>query len=262
MEIKRINALLIRHLYLYKRSMPRIMDIAFWPVTELLVWGFLTTYLSGLNFTGVNLVTILLGAIIFWDLMRQSQQAVSIAFLEDVWERNFLNLFVSPLTVSEFVASTALLGLIRFLLVGVVMSAVAVIFYHFNILVFGLLLLPFIFNLFLFGFSLGIFTTGVILRFGTSAQILAWGFIFLVQPFSAVFYPVSALPEAFHFVAYLIPSTYVFEGMRAVVLSGAVSGHDLLFGFLTNIAYLVLTLWFFYKMFARVKEKGLLLKLD
>lgn len=262
MKWHRIKALLIRHLYLYKRSLPRIMDVLFWPVTELLVWGFLTSYLTKLNLGNVNLITILLGAIIFWDLMRQAQQAVSISFLEDVWEKNFLNLFVAPLSVAEFISSVAILSLIRLLLVALVMGLVAGIFYGFNIFVFGLLLLPFIAGLFVFGFSLGLFTTSLILRFGTSAQILAWGLIFLIQPFSAVFYPVSALPESLQTLAYVFPSTYVFEGMRAVSSTGILPSGDLLGLLVSNLIYLFLTIFFFYRMFARVKDKGLLLKID
>src|SRR3989344_4719344 len=137
MKTHRIIALIIRHLYLYQRSVPRLMDIFFWPVMELLVWGFLSLYLQKNNLAGFNVVTILLGAIIFWDLLSQSQRAVSTAFLEDVWEKNFLNIFITPLKVSEFLASTVVLGLVRILLVGIVMSVLAFLLYHFSILFFG-----------------------------------------------------------------------------------------------------------------------------
>src|SRR3989338_4388461 len=120
LKLYRINALVIRHLYLYKRSMPRLMDIFFWPVMELLLWGFISIYLAKSNFAGTNVVTVLLGAVIFWDLLSQSQRAVSIAFLEDVWERNFLNIFVTPISLLEFVASTVVLGLVRVFLVVIV----------------------------------------------------------------------------------------------------------------------------------------------
>ena len=100
MKWHRIEALFIRHMYLYKRSVPRIMDIFYWPVMELLLWGFISLYLDKLNIGGFNAITVLLGAIIFWDLLNQSQRAVSIAFLEDVWERNLLNIFISPVTVN------------------------------------------------------------------------------------------------------------------------------------------------------------------
>lgn len=262
MKWHRIQALLIRHLYLYKRSVPRLMDIFYWPVMELLLWGFLSLYIQKFNLAGFNAVTILLGAVIFWDLMSQSQRAVSVAFLEDVWERNFLNVFVTPLRIGEFLASTVILAFVRILMVGGVMAILAFIFYKFNFFVFGFYLIPFVFNLLIFGAALGFFTTGIILRYGTSAQVLAFGFILLIQPFSAVFYPVSALPSFIQPISYAIPSTYVFEGMRAVVATGTFPLQYLALAFLTNAIYLSVILWYFYKMFAIVKVKGRLMKLD
>lgn len=239
-----------------------MLDVFYWPVMELLLWGFLSIYLQKFDFGGVNVVTILLGAIIFWDLLSQAQRTVSVTFLEDVWERNFLNIFVSPLTVGEFLVSAILLGLVRIALVLVVMAALAFLFYHFNLFSLGFALIPFIANLLLFGWSLGLFTTGIILRWGTSAQVLAFGFIMLIQPFSAVFYPVSALPDVVQWVAYLLPSTYVFEGMRAVVADGALPVRDLVMATVTNLAYMALVLWYFYAMFAYVKRTGRLMRMD
>ncbi len=262
MKLHRINALLIRHLYLYKRSFPRIMDLVYWPLMEILIWGFLSVYIEKLNIGGWNVVTVLLGAIIFWDLLNQSQKAVSMAFLEEIWERNLLNIFVTPLKVSELLSAAVLIGVVRITLVGVIISALAYFFFHFNLFVLGFSLIPFIFNLFVFGWGLGLFTNAIILRFGTSAQILAWGFITLVQPFSAVFYPVSALPAFLQPFAYLFPSTFVFEGMRAVLATGALPSNLLWGAIISNLIYLVLTIWFFYRMFAFVKKEGRLLKLD
>src|SRR3989344_2207813 len=220
MRWHRINALLMRHLYLYKRSVPRLMDIFYWPILELILWGFIGLYLAKNDLVGFSALTVILGAIIFWDLLSQSQRVVSVTFLEEVWEKNFLNLFVTPLTKMEFIVSSFLLGIIRVVFVGFVMGLLALIFYHFNILTFGLYLIPFVLSLLIFGWTLGLFTTAIILRYGTSAQVLAFGFILLIQPFSAVFYPVSVLPTALQYLAYLIPSTHVFEGMRAVISTG------------------------------------------
>lgn len=262
MKWYRVQALLIRHLYLYKRSVPRIMDIFYWPVMELLLWGFLSLYLNKLNLAGFNAVALLLGAVIFWDLLNQSQKAMAVAFLEDVWERNLLNIFVTPLRVSEFLMSTFLLGFVRIAIVSAVMSALALLFYQFNVLLFGMFLIPFFLNLLVFGWSLGLFTTGIILRYGTSAQVLAWGFIFLIQPFSAVFYPVSALPVWLQYFSYLLPSTYVFEGMRAVIATGSLPAGLLGMAIVTNVVYLVLVSLFFMRMFAYVKRQGKLMKLN
>jgi len=262
MKWHRISAMLIRYLYLYKRSFPRLLDIFYWPVLELLLWGFISIYLETINISGVNILTVLLGAIILWDLLSQSQRAISIAFLEEVWERNFLNIFITPLRVTEFLSATVLLGIIRIFLVAVIMGVLAFVFYAFNILDFGFALIPFIINLLIFGWTLGLLTTAIILRYGTSAQVLAFAGLFLIQPFSAVFYPVSALPAQLHIISFLLPSTYVFEGMRAVITNGTIPWGQFFFGLALNIIYLLLVVWFFYRMFAYVKEKGLLLKLE
>ncbi len=262
MKTYRINALLIRHLYLYKRNIARIMDIVFWPVMELLLWGFLSTYIDKLHIAGFNAVTVLLGAVIFWDLLSQSQRAVSVTFLEEVWERNFLNIFVTPLKLSEFIASTIVLAFIRIILVGIIMALLGILFYKFNLFSFGFYLIPFMLNLLFFGAAIGLFTTALILRYGTSAQVLAFGLMFLVQPFSAVFYPVSVLPQILQWLAYAFPSTYVFEGMRAVIATGALPANLLIGSIVSNIIYFVLFSWYFYNSFAVVKNKGKLLKLD
>ena len=238
------------------------MDLFYWPIMELVLWGFISVYIGRLNVGGFNAVTVLLGAIIFWDLLGQSQKAVSIAFLEDVWEKNFLNIFVTPLRISEFLASTVVLAFFRIVIVGVIMSVLGFLFYKFNIFTFGIYLVPFALSLLIFGTSLGLFTTAIILRFGTSAQILAFGFLFLIQPFSAVFYPVSVLPHILQYVAYILPSTYIFEGMRAVIQTGSAPWGLLLGSLISNIIYMVFTIWFFFKMFEKVKIKGRLLKLD
>ncbi|MBU6231193.1 MAG: ABC transporter permease [Patescibacteria group bacterium] len=262
MKWHRIKALIIRQLYLYPRSFPRLMDVFLWPILELLVWGFLSVYLERLNLNTVNILALLLGAMIFWELLNRSQSAVTIGFLEDVWEKNLLNLFVTPVRVIEFLLSGAALGLIRIVMQGVILGVVALILYGFNIFQYGLYTIPFVISLLWFGWIMGLFVVAIILRFGTTAQVLAFGVIFLIQPFSAVFYPVSALPQWIQWLSYMLPSTYVFEGMRAIVSSGAVSGMALLISFALNAAYMALVFWFFYSMFRKVKERGLLLKLD
>ncbi|MEK7619097.1 MAG: ABC transporter permease [Patescibacteria group bacterium] len=262
MKLHRINGLLIRHLYLYRRSFPRLMDLFYWPVMDILLWGFLSIYLEKFNLGAISALTVLLGAIIFWDLLNQSQKAVSIAFLEDVWERNLLNIFVTPLRLSEFLMSTFLLGFVRITIVSVIMAALSFVFYRFNIFQFGFAIIPFAANLLVFGWTLGIFTTGLILRHGTAAQILAFGFILLIQPFTAVFYPVSSLPSFLQPIAYLFPSTYVFEGMREVARTGTLSQFNIVWGLVSNLAWAIATLYYFNYCFANAKKRAALMRLD
>ncbi len=239
------------------------MDIFFWPTMTLLLWGFVSKYLQESNFSGsVNIVTVLLGAIIFWEVLSEGQHSLSVAFLEDIWEKNLLNIFVTPLKLSEFLTSTALLGIIRVFLVSAVMAVVAFFAYSFNLFSIGFYVIPFAFNLIFFGWILGLLITAIILRFGTSAQMLAFGIMFLIQPFTAVFYPVSILPKYIQYISYCLPSTYVFEGLRSVINLGIFSSSYFLIALGLNIIYLALSLWFFYRMFARVKENGSLSKMD
>jgi ABC-2 type transport system permease protein len=262
MKLYRINALLMRHLYLNKRSVPRMMDIFFWPVMTIVLWGFISLYLEKANLDSLNIVAVLLGAVLLWEVLNESQHSISVAFLEEVWEKNLLNIFVTPLKLSEFIASTVGLGVVRVSLVSIVMIILSFFAYSFNIFSLGFYLIPFIINLLIFGWVLGLVITAVILRWGSSAQVLAFGIMFLVQPFTAVFYPVSVLPKFIQYISLAIPSTHVFEGMRAVVQTGSFPMFNLVMSIILNLIYLTLASMFFYKMFARVKEKGNMLKLN
>ena len=262
MKWHRINALLMRQIYLNKKSFPRLMDLLFWPMMTLFLWGFITIFLAKTSSGGLNIVTVLLGAVLLWEILQEGQHSVSIAFLEDVWQKNLLNIFVTPLTLGEYIASTVLFGFIRLLIAGTVMVLAAFIFYSFNIFTLGFYLIPFALNLLVFGWILGILAIGIILRYGSAANSFAWGMIFILQPFTAVFYPLSTLPKAMQYVAVLLPSTHVFEGMRHVIATGTIPTANLIFAFALNIIYFILVMVFFHKMFSRIKEKGLLLKLD
>ncbi|MFA6050314.1 MAG: ABC transporter permease [Candidatus Paceibacterota bacterium] len=253
----------MRHTYLYKgRSLPRFLDIFFWPVVTILTWGFLSVYLEGANLSSVNFISVILGAVIFWEIVQRSQQAISIYFLEDVWEKNFLNIFVTPLTLAEFFTASFILGVIRIIITTTVLFLIALFMYNFNLFSIGLPLLPYVVNLFLFGVVVALFINAIILRFGTSAQVLAFGLIFIIQPICAIYYPLSALPTWIQPISLGIPITHVFEAMRATMRGEAFNTESFLIALILNIVYLVIV-WFFFKgMFASVKKKGLLLKVQ
>lgn len=262
MAWQRIWALMSRHFYVIRRNPMRVAELVYWPLLDLLIWGFLSMYLGKLGpATGAtNFLAFFLGGLILWDLLFRAQQGVSIAYLEEVWSRNLLNLFVSPLSVGEFLTATMLISLSKLALSTVLMSILAALFYGFNILILGWSLLPFVVALLLMGWALGIFTTGVVLRFGQGAESLAWVLAFLFQPLSAVFYPVSVLPAFLQPVALALPSSHIFEGMRAVIQSGTVPLHHLAWAFGLDVAYAAGAIAFFYWNFGVVKERGLLAK--
>ncbi len=252
----RIAGLLLRYVYLYRRSVARSMEIVFWPLMDLLVWGFLSRYLQRVSAPAA--VQYLLGALILWDVLYRSQQAISLAITEDIWTKNVLNVFVTPVRTGELLAATCMLGVLKAAAPAVLLTIVARVFYGFDLLALGAALVPFFASLLLFGWAVGMVTAGFILRYGQAAEALVWGVPFLIQPVSAVFYPLDVLPTALQWLARLLPSTYVFEGMRAVLLDGRLDGRLLAAALALNVVYLAGGALFFGWMIERGREKGYL----
>jgi ABC-2 type transport system permease protein len=260
-KLHRIVAIFVRQMYLYRRSLPRLMEIFYWPLLDLVLWGFISLYLARFQAGLPNFVAFFLGALILWDILFRSQLGISVSFLEDVWARNFLNLFVTPLTPGEYLVSLMLVSAVKIVMAGGIMSLLAWALYSFNVFVVGVSLIPFVLNLVALGWAIGIFTTSLILRFGQQTEILAWGIAILFQPVSAVFYPVAVLPPILRVLARYVPSSYVFEGMREVVASGRLPVEKLLWATGLNAVYLILVTVFFYRIFRTVKKKGLLARI-
>ncbi len=259
---ERVFALLLRQLYLYRRSMIRSLEIVYWPVMDLLVWGFLSVYVARLRGGGAVAIAFLVGAMILWDIFFRVQQAISVSFLEDIWTRNLANVFVSPISTGEFLTATMLLGVLKVIVIGLLLAVLASVLYAFNIFHYGLPLLPFILNLIFSAWGMGIITTALILRFGQGAEALAWAVAFLFQPFSAVFYPVQVLPVPLQAIAWMLPTTYAFEGMRAVL-----DGHPLPWGYVawamvTNAVLLGIAVAVFARVMRIARELGLLLRTE
>lgn len=259
MKLKRVFAYTTRHLYLYKRSFPRLLEVFYWPLLDLLLWGFVTIYLARNAVPGF--VAFFVGALILWDMLFRSQQGISVSFLEDVWSRNLLNIFVSPMTAAEYIASLLVISVVKLALTSFVMITLAWVLYSYNIFHLGVLLVPLIANLIIMGWAIGIITTALILRFGQETEVLAWGVALFFQPISAVFYPVSVLPSPLNTIARFTPSSHVFEGMRAVIAGGRFPTEDLIWAVCLNAVYITAALVFFSWNFRMVKKKGLLVKI-
>jgi len=252
----RIYAVILRHAYLHRRSPARVMEVFFWPVMDLLVWGYITAYLKEVALSGA--VLFFIGAMILWDVLYRSQQAISLSITEEFWVRNFINLFISPLSIPEFISALCLVGFVKSVVTTVVLAVLALILYHFDLLQVGLGLLPFYGNLLLFGWAVGLFTMGIILRYGRAAEALIWGMPFLLQPLSAVFYPVDVLPEWLQAVALALPSTYVFQGMRQVLDTGVINWGQMELALGLNLVYMALGALFFGLMLRSVRIRGYL----
>ncbi|MBI3356294.1 MAG: ABC transporter permease [Nitrospirae bacterium] len=260
MKLHRIIALIVRHLYLYRRSLPRIMEIFYWPFLDLVIWGFITLYLARYQSQIPGVVTFFLGALILWDMLFRSQQGITISFLEELWARNLMNLFASPLKPSEFLAATMAMSIFKVTCVSIVMAVCALLFYSYNVFTMGLWLIPFVFNLVVTGWVIGVFTTSLIMRFGQEAEVLAWSMVFLFQPISCVFYPMDVLPGWLKPVAWANPAAHVFEGMRAVLSVGEAPLTNLAWAMGLNGLLLVAVVAWFYRTFAYCKDQGLLVR--
>ncbi|PWT94279.1 MAG: ABC transporter [Candidatus Melainabacteria bacterium] len=260
MNLRVIKALILKYILIWSRTSFRIMDIFFWPVIDLLVWGFVTVYMLKVGNVVPSLITFLIAAIIFWNILYRSQQVVCVSFLDDVWSRNLLNIFASPIRTSEYVTATYIVGLIQSVIVMCLLGVLAYFLYSFNFLILGIGAALLFVNLLLMGWALGLFTTGFILRWGPPAEGLAWALPFLVQPISAVFYPVSVLPAWLQPVAWCVPSTYVFEGLRQYLAQGHLDITYVQMAFLLNVAYMVVCGLVFHFFFEEARKLGYLAK--
>ncbi len=258
MNLKRVLAIYLRQFFLIYRNKSRLISIFYWSILDILLWGFITRYLDSVGQSEVNFLTVILGAVILWNLLIRVQQGMTMAFLEDVWSRNFVNLFASPLRISEYVLGIVLVGITTSIMALIGLAIVAWLAFAYNIFSLGLYLVPFIFIIFLFGLALGMINTAVVFRFGPAAEWLAWAIPFLFTPFAGIFYPISALPLALQPIAKLVPPSYAFEGMRSVLTTGTLSMESLFTGILIAALYLVLAYWFLLWIYRIVVKNGLL----
>jgi ABC-2 type transport system permease protein len=241
------------------RSSPvRILPTFAWVAIDIIVWGFLTRYLNTVAGNGFNFVPSLLGAVLFWDFFMRIMQGVSTAFLEDVWSRNFLNLFASPLTLTEYVTGLVLTSIATSSVGLLVMLVLATALFGFSFFALGTMLIPFLLVLFLFGIALGILASALVMRLGPASEWLIWPLPALLSPFAGVYYPLSTLPGWMQAVGRLLPPSYVFEGMRALVNGGSFSAGLLLAGMALAVLQIALAAAFFARVFRYAVRTGLL----
>ena len=214
---RRIAAMVLRYWYLLRSSWPRLLELIYWPAVQMLMWGFLQLYVSENSGFFARAGGTFIGAVLLWDILFRGQLGFSISFLEEMWARNMGNLMMSPLRPGEFVAALMIMSIIRLIIGMVPVTFLAILFFGFNLYDLGFALAAFFANLILTSWAIGILVSGIVLRNGMGAESLAWTFMFLVMPLACVYYPVEILPQWLQAVAWLLPPTYVFEGMRALL---------------------------------------------
>lgn len=257
-----IKAIVLRNMYEWRRNLDRIVDTIWWSSLDLIFWGLTSSYLKQANFGGPDIVPLFMGAIILWVFVQNSQRDINMPLLIEAWNLNLINLFTTPIRLREFIAGTIVLGIIKLMITGIVLSLLAFFLYNYNIFSLGFYLFPAVINLILVGWWIGFIIDGLILRYGYRVESFAWAFIFIIYPFSAIFYPVSILPKWAQIIASILPTSYIFENMREVVFQGTFSPSGIILSFILNVIYMVLSLVFLNFMFKEALKEARLIKLN
>lgn len=252
----RIKAFLLRHLYEIRATLDRKADIFFWPVIDLLAFGLLAVYINRFD-VNPGITGVIIGGLIFWSLVYNIQRDITVSILEEAWSRNLYNLLSTPLQVSEIILGTLILSGFKAIISAVVILVLAASLFGFNLLALGGVMAFYIISIFVFGWAFGYLTSALIFRFGLRLQILAWSLIAVIYPISGVFYPLSVLPEWLASIARAFPISHVFEGLRAIILTGQYpSAEQILIITILDLVYLIVGIWLFVLGFRNAKARG------
>ena len=263
-SMQRIGAMLSRHFFLIRKSWPRLFSFAYYPVMQLLVWGFVTQYLGPQSASqGVLQAVpgILLTGVLLWDVLVRGELGLFLSFLEEMYSRNLGNLFVSPLRLHEFVIAQMLMSIVRVVIGSGVALLVAVLFFDLQIAQQAFALSLCLGCLLVFGWAVGLLANGLVLRFGLGAEEIGWAVVFLIGPLSGAYYPVSVLPSWLQTVAYALPTAWAFEAMRAALIEGRIAWDFLGTSMLLNLLYFVACAFLFWRFVESGRERGLLLQM-
>ena len=259
-SLRRILAMVLRHLYILRGSWPRILEMAYWPAVNMVMWGFTSRFFTGhsdwLALGGV----VLIGGVLLWDVMFRGNLGVALSFMEEMWSRNLGHLFVSPLRPYEMVASLLLMSLIRTLIGIGGATLIAIPLFGYNIYDMGLPLIAFFLNLIVMGWAIGLMVSGIVLRYGMGAESIAWVSVFAIQPLCAIYYPVATLPHWLQPVALALPASHVFEGMRELLLEHSFNLYHMQWAIGLNLVFLCIGIAVFLGYFRIARQRGLLLQ--
>ena len=258
MRIDRSLAIVLRQWYLVRGSISRLLPMFVWVAVDIVVWGFITRYLNAVAVSRVDFVPSLLGAVLLWDFFNRVMTGVTMTFLEDVWSRNFLNLFATPITMTEYIGGLVISSIANTIIGLAVMLALATGFFGLSFLAYGAAVVPFLLVLFTFGIALGIVGCAIVLRLGPSAEWFVWPIPGLIAPFAGVFYPIATLPRWMQYVSAVLPPAYIFESMRAILSGRGIPRGSLQAASALAIVDLLVAGWFFGNVYRHAVKTGLI----
>lgn len=252
-----VLAIVFRHLYNFRHSLDRSVDVFYWPAMDIFIWGFTSVYITKYGGGIPQIVVVLLTGLILWMVVWRGQYEITVNLLEEMWNQNLVNLFASPLRVREWITGVFLLGIVKMFIAIPFAIFLSFIFYKANIFRLGFFLIPFMISLILTGWAFGLIVAGLIVQYGMRIQNLAWSGIYLIAPFSGIYYPISTLPSWAQKVSLFLPTSYIFEGMREILFESSVPWDKLIKSFSLNFLFLGFGIFFFVRMFEKSRERGL-----
>jgi ABC-2 type transport system permease protein len=258
---RRIGAVMLRHWYLISGSWPRFLDLTYWPMVQMILWGFIQTFVMRQSSFFAQAGGILLGAVMLWDVLFRGQISLAISFFEEMYSRNLGHLLATPLRIGEYIVALMGVSLAR-TTVGLFPATIfAIWFFGFSLYSLGVALVAFFFSLIAFGWSIGLLVAGLVLRYGLGAEGFAWALIFALAPLAGVYYPTTILPPWLQMLSATIPPSYIFNGMRAILIEHVVRADYLLIAFGLNLIWLAAGIASFLAFHAQARDRGMLLQL-
>ena len=261
MNFNRMHGLFLRHFFLIKSSFPRILDLIYWPSIQIILWGFISKFFSAYSDYYNNTVGIILTCAILYDFLFRSSISFNMLFLEEIWSRNFTNLFIAPMKISEIIISLIFTALIRTLIGLVPAILLTSPLFGISILNLGIPLFFLFLSLYIFGITLGLFVSSGLIRFGPSFENIAWSSLFLLAPLGCIYYPIEILPEFFQILAKGLPLVYIFDETRNILVNNFVNFENILYAFYLNAIYLLIGISLFYFSFSKARKKGSLINM-
>ena len=261
MNFNKIYGLFLRHFYLITRSFPRILDLIYWPSIQITLWGFISNFFANHSTYYNGAVGVILTCAILYDFLFRTSIGFNMLFLEEIWSRNFTNLFIAPIKMSEIIISLIFTALIRSLIGLVPAILLTSPIFGISILELGIPLFFLFLSLYIFGITLGLFVSAGLLRFGPSFENIAWSTMFLLAPFGCIYYPIETLPEIFQNIAYALPLVYIFEESRSILVNQTFTSGQILKAFYLNGTYLFIAISLFYYSFSQARKKGSLINI-
>tara|TARA_B110000967_G_scaffold54435_1_gene55800 strand:+ start:2807 stop:3598 length:792 start_codon:yes stop_codon:yes gene_type:complete len=261
MRWHKIYGLSLRHIYLIKSSFPRILDLIYWPSIQVFLWGFISEFFTVSSTYYSNTVGIILTAAILYDFLFRSSISFNMMFLEEIWSRNFTNLFIAPIKISEIITALTMTAIFRTLIGLVPAVLLAIPLFGVSIFKLGVPLIFLLIALYVFGISLGLLVTAGLLRFGPSFENIAWASLFFLAPLGCIYYPIEILPNVLQIIAKGLPLVHIFEEMRNILVNQTVNLIDIFKGIFISIIYLFLGIVVFYASYYGAKKRGTLINI-